>query len=82
MDKKSHKTLKLFFTVTTDAFTMTSSVSAAFGNIQQPTEMEMLHRMALAELEKEEPNVALIGGLLFQMGQLSEQNKRGRKKKG
>jgi hypothetical protein len=76
MDNKAHKTLKQFFTVTTASFTMMSSVSAAFGHKPQPTAMEMLHRMALAELEKEEPNSALLDGLLFQMEQLAEQNKR------
>lgn len=76
MNNKAHKTLKQFLTITTAAFTMMSSVSAAFGHRVQPTAMEMLHRMALAELEKDEPNAALLDGLLFQMEQLAEQNKR------
>ena len=81
MDNKAHKSLKQFFTVTNAAFTMMHSVSAAFGHIPHPTAMEMLHRMALTELEKEEPNAALLDGLLFQMEQLAEQNKRGEEEK-
>jgi hypothetical protein len=75
MENKAHKTLKQFFTVTTAAFTMMNSVSAAFGRMPHPTAMETLHRMALQELEKPEPNAEFLDGLLFKMEQLAEEYK-------
>ena len=75
MKAELHKKLKVFFTVTTAAFTMKHSISAAFGHIPAPTAMETLHRMALAELEKDHPDGALLDAMLFQMEKLAEQNK-------
>lgn len=76
MNKELQNKLKIFFSISTAAFTMMHSVSSALGKTDQSiSPMEMLHRIALAEIEKEEPDINLIDTLLLQMEQLAEQNK-------
>lgn len=76
MENEHIETLKLFFTISNAAFEFQRTTMAALGHVPHPTAMEMLHKMALQELDKPEPNAALLDGLLFQMEQLAEQNKR------
>lgn len=70
------QTLKRFFKISNAAFEFKNTLLAALGHHPHPTAMEHLHRMALLELEKEEPNAAFLDGLLFQMEQIAEHNKR------
>lgn len=76
MDNQQIQTLKRFFKISNAAFEFKNTMLAALGHVPHPTAMEQLHRMALQELERDEPNTAFLDGLLFQMEQLAEQNKR------
>lgn len=78
MEKKQHhEVLRKFFTISNGAFEFQRLIVTTFGHtkpFQEVSAMQMLHKLALQELEKPEPNDAFLDGLLFQMEKLAEQN--------
>ncbi len=76
---KPHEILKKYFTVSTMAFEFNRKMLLVIDQYPEPSTMEVLHIMALRELEKDEPNMAFIDGLLIQMENLADQNKNGKR---
>jgi hypothetical protein len=76
MENQQIQTLKRFFKISTAAFDFKNTIITAFGKTPHPTTMELLHRIALKELERDNPNPEVLDELLFQMQLLAEQNKR------
>lgn len=67
--------LRAFFKISNAAFEFSHTVRNAFGMKPLPaSSMHQLHRIALIELEKEEPNLQYVDMLLAQMEQLAEKN--------
>lgn len=73
MEKKHIDTLRKFFTILNAAFEFQRTIMTALGHVPHTTAIEMLHKMALQELDKPEPNAAFLDGVLFQMEKLVEQ---------
>lgn len=74
MDKKID-VLRTFFRVSNAAFNFTNAVVIATGGAVTPCEMQLLHKLALEEIEKEQPDMAVIDSLLAKMEQSAEINK-------
>lgn len=74
MDNKI-KTLRTFFRVSNAAFEFQNSIQLAFSGHIVPTKMQQLHKMALVEIEKENPDLSLIEKLLADMENTAEQMK-------
>jgi phosphoserine phosphatase len=81
MENQQIQTLKLLFKISTAAFDFKNTIITALGKTPQTTTMELLHRIALKELERDNPNAAFLDGLLFHMEQLAEHDKRESEKK-
>lgn len=73
MKNKQIETLKIYFEISNAAFEFQRSITSALGYVPHPTEMEILHNMALAELYKPEPNLGFIDYLLVKMEALAKQ---------
>lgn len=75
MNKKLD-TIKKFFLISNAAFEYTKFISGVLGNnvIIKPTHMSELHKLALVELEKENPSIDYLDSLLKQMENLAEEN--------
>jgi hypothetical protein len=70
------ESLRRFFRVSNIAFDFQRSILTAIGQYPPlPTYMETLHRQALIEIEKDNPNMEFIDSLLAQMELTAEQNK-------
>lgn len=78
MNKKI-ETLKVFFTISVGTFDLMATIQKAFGKNCLPTAMEMLHRIALIEINKENPNLELIDSYLQEMELLAEENAKNNK---
>lgn len=74
MDKKI-KTLRTFFRVSNAAFEFQNSIQLAFSGHIVPSKMRQLHKLALVEIEKENPDLSLIDKLLVEMESTAEQMK-------
>jgi hypothetical protein len=73
MDKKiSH--LRTFFRVSNAAFDFTNAIQSAVNGIVTPNKMQQLHKLALEEIEKENPDLSKIDNLLAEMESLAELN--------
>lgn len=66
--------LRTFFRVTNLAFDFGTSVQSAFNGIDTPNKMQQLHKLALEEIEKENPDLSKIDNLLAEMEKLAEAN--------
>lgn len=67
MSENKIKALKTFFRVSTAAFEFQNSIQLAFSGHIVANEMQQLHKMALVEIEKENPNLLIIDSLLAEM---------------
>jgi len=66
MDNKI-KALRTFFRISNAAFEFQNSIQLAFGGRIVPSKMQELHKLAFAEIEKEDPDLSLIDNLLAEM---------------
>jgi len=73
MDKKILQ-LRTFFRVSNAAFDFANSIQSAFNGIALPNKMQQLHKIALDEIEKENPDLSKIDNLLAKMESLAEVN--------
>ncbi|MFV0390789.1 MAG: hypothetical protein ACK5KP_02720 [Paludibacteraceae bacterium] len=74
MDKKIQQ-LRTFFRVSNAAFDCVIAMSKALGNTGVViTPMHKLHQLALEEIEKGKPDLAMIDSLLEQMELLAKEN--------
>jgi len=73
MDKKI-KTLRMFFRVSNAAFEFQNSIQLAISGHITPSKMHQLHKLALVEIEKENPDLSIIVNLLEEMEKLAELN--------
>lgn len=75
-EDKRIKTLRTFFRVSNAAFTCVNTVSAAVSGKTYKHEhpMATLHRLALTEIEKENPSMGYMDNLLEQMELEAERN--------
>lgn len=71
--------LRIFFRTSNASFDFVRAVMSAFGHPSPPSYIESLHRLALVEIEKESPDMALIDQLLAQMESAAEENKNTKK---
>ena len=72
MDKKI-KTLRTFFRVSNAVFEFQNSIQLAFSGHIVPNKVHQLHKLALVEIEKENPGLSLIDKLLAEMESTAEQ---------
>jgi hypothetical protein len=79
MDKEKIQILKRFFLVSTAGFDFQKAIMISLGKEVYPSEMEILHRFALKELENIEPSVHIMNELLLRMEQIAEFNKNSKK---
>jgi hypothetical protein len=73
MDKKINH-LRTFFRVSNIAFDCVMAMGAAFGCKSIVSPMHQLHKLALIEIEKENPDLSIIDNLLEEMEKLAESN--------
>ena len=73
MDNKIQQ-LRTFFRVTNAVFDFKNSIQSIFNPSVTHNNMQILHRIALVEIEKENPNMELIDKLLQEMENLAEIN--------
>jgi len=75
---KSILQLRAFFRITTASFTFLNAFQSAFDAKRSPNDFQHklheLHKQALEEVEKENPDLSIIQNLLKQMEALAEQN--------
>lgn len=74
MDNKI-KTLRTFFRVSNAVFEFQNSIQLAFSGHIVPSKMHQLHKLAIVEIEKENPDLSLIDKLLDEMEITAEQMK-------
>jgi hypothetical protein len=74
MDKEI-KTLRTFFRVSNAAFEFQNSIQLAVSGHITPSKMHQLHKLALVEIEKENPDLSLIDKLLIEMESTAKQMK-------
>lgn len=74
MTDKQIKQLRTFFRITNAAFDFTNVISQQVSKAIYPSKMQQLHKLALLEVEKENPNPSTIDALLKQMEDLAEFN--------
>lgn len=67
--------LRKVFTISNAAFDFQDTIMATIGLRPNTTAMRMAHKRALMELEKPEPNMVFIEGLLLQMEELTKKYK-------
>lgn len=65
--KDTIKTLRTFFRVTNAVFEFQNSIQLAVSGYISPSKMYQLHKIALNEIEKENPDLLLIDNLLAEM---------------
>jgi hypothetical protein len=59
--------LKAFFGVSNAFFEIQNNIQLAMGGHVMPNKMQQLHKIALVEIEKENPDLSLIDKLLDEM---------------
>jgi len=67
--------LRTFFRISNAAFDFQNSIQLAIGGHITPNKMQQLHKLALVEVEKENPDLSLIDSFLLEMERLAEINK-------
>ena len=73
MDKNISQ-LRTFFRVSNAVFDFTSKINYAFNGVVTTNKMQELHKIALEEIEKENPDLLKIDNLLAEMEKLAEIN--------
>lgn len=71
--------LLTFFRVTNAVFDVQMKIVEAFGHLPTIQPMHSLHRMALMELEKKEPDMGFVSHLLELMENTAEENAKNNK---
>ncbi len=66
--------LRAFFKVSNAAFDFIAVTQLAFNRVTILNKMHQLHKIALVEIEKENPDLAIIDNLLDEMEKLAEEN--------
>ena len=66
--------LRIFFRASNAVFDFANSIQSAFNTIVEPNKMQQLHKIALEEIEKENPDLSKIDNLLAEMESLAELN--------
>ena len=74
MNKKISQ-LRTFFRVSNAAFDFANAIQSSVNGIIAPNKMQQLHKLALMEIEKENPDFSKIDNLLSEMQSLAELNK-------
>jgi len=69
-------TLRRFFATTNAVFTLQKTISGIFNNRLVELEMHTLHKLALRELIKEEPDMNYIEKLLNEIELEADRNKK------
>lgn len=73
---KNIEALRLFFRVSNAAFAFADTVKAMIGQNTEPDAMQVMHKRALEELEKDNPDLELIDSILSAMEAQARLNKR------
>lgn len=73
MDKNISQ-LRTFFRVSNATFDFMNAIKSAFNKVVTTTKMQSLHKLALDEIEKENPDLSKIDNLLAEMENLAELN--------
>lgn len=68
------KTLRTVFRASNALFEFQNSIQLAFSGYTTPSKMYQLHKMALNEIEKENPDLTLIDNLLAEMEMTAAKN--------
>jgi hypothetical protein len=74
MNKKISQ-LRTFFRVSNATFDFANAIQSSVNGIIAPNKMQQLHKLALMEIEKENPDFSKIDNLLSEMQSLAELNK-------
>lgn len=74
MNKKISQ-LRTFFRVSNATFDFVNAIQSSVNGIIAPNKMQQLHKLALMEIEKENPDFSKIDNLLSEMQSLAELNK-------
>lgn len=72
MDKIT--SIRRFFKISNAAFEMQQTIAEAFGKRVPRSYMHSLHKIALIEINKKDPNMELINKLLIEMENEAEKN--------
>lgn len=75
MNNEKLKNLKMFFIISNASFDLMDAISIETKGYVSFSKMKSLHRIALEELSKDEPNIEKIDRLLFEMEQLCKELK-------
>ena len=75
MNKKISQ-LKTFFRISNAAFDFANVIQKEFSGVAKITEMQLLHRLALEEIELESPSLQVIDNLLAKIEQLASNSAR------
>lgn len=67
--------IRTFFKISVAAFDMRNTIVEAIGQTVTPSVMETLHRLALNESMKDNPDMEFIDNALLRMEELAEINK-------
>ena len=67
--------LRTFFQASNATFTYIGAIQLALTGKKTDHKMQDLHKLALEEIEKENPDMLIIDNLLAQMESLAEMNK-------
>lgn len=71
MDNKI-KTLRIFFRISNAAFEFQNSIQLAISGYVSQSKKHQLYKLALVEIEKENPDLSLIDKLLVEMESTAE----------
>ena len=74
MENKIAK-LRIFFKITNSTFEFVNNIQLITNGVIIENKMQMLHKIALNELEKENPDLSIIDNLLNEMSNIAEENK-------
>jgi hypothetical protein len=67
--------LRIFFGISNAVFEFQQTITSVFNRNAQPSPMAILHRLALKEVQKENPDLKYIDRLLAEMEILAEENR-------
>ncbi len=73
---KNIETLRIFFRVSNAAFAFADTVKAMIGQNTEPDAIQVMHKRALEEIEKDTPDMELIDSILSEMEAQAILNKR------
>lgn len=73
---KTLKALRTFFRISNIAFETVNAIVVAVGGVEKISPMHNLHRIALKEIEREQPNMEFIYHLMDLMEVEAKKNKK------